>query len=507
MPSIGSMAVNISANTSQFSKGLDKVEKQAAGFGKTIAGIGAAIGGALAIKSLVDFAKEQADIIDKTAKLSDTLGLSTEALLTFQHAADLSGASSDELATGLKKMAKFAEESAVPLSQQAALLNELGINAQMFSGLGVEEQFLAMADAIAALPAGGAQVKAAMEVFGKGGAALIPTLAQGADAIKAIGKDMAARGLLFSREEANRVERANDAFTKMKRTITAIVQQMVIEFAPVVENVVEAFRKWADKSGGFKEIFKGLAQEAAEIAANMLEWIGELRLLLKDWQVTASQSKGFAKGFVAAAAGMPMAGVSPGTGGAMSANNPFAQQITAMRLMAAGLSAGTNTHGGSKGWTWGLDLTKILQHQTDEMIKAMKEWDVALGKSIDAVMAGGSELDKFHKAVDTAQMVIDGLGPMALGMTDRFLMDAFTALEKSLTQSQDIGGPQSLVKDSREALDAIRKFERDLMQGNETQEERLRRVLEESLKVERDALREAREMRREFMKQRVITVN
>jgi hypothetical protein len=62
-----------------------------------LAGVGAAMAGAFEVK-------EQFAAIDGIAKLSDRLGVSTEALTGLQHAADLAGVSSEELTGGFERL-------------------------------------------------------------------------------------------------------------------------------------------------------------------------------------------------------------------------------------------------------------------------------------------------------------------------------------------------------------------------------------------------------------------
>jgi hypothetical protein len=151
---------------------------------------------------------------------------------------------------------------------------------QQLEGLSPAERFRAIADSISALPTAAERSRAAIQVFGKAGAELLPMFEGGAGAISAATDEAARFGLALTNEQANSVDSMGDAFAKAQMAVQGIVGQVVAYLAPAIQGVTDTFLNLVGGIGGAnigQFIGEGImvgAQFLAGIADYMISGIG-----------------------------------------------------------------------------------------------------------------------------------------------------------------------------------------------------------------------------------------
>jgi uncharacterized protein Yka (UPF0111/DUF47 family) len=193
--------------------------------------IAAALGGA-AIRSIVSSA-------DEMQKLSQRLGISTEALSQLKHAADLTGVSFNTMTSGLQRMTRNVAEAAQGTGTAVKALQELGVSALDLNRLSPEQQFEVLAEAMKGVENQSDRVRLAIRLFGNDGAALLQTMEGGADAIRAMRIEADELGLTLSQTEADAIASMNDAFGRMTSAIMGAVRSLVAFFAPALEAIAD----------------------------------------------------------------------------------------------------------------------------------------------------------------------------------------------------------------------------------------------------------------------------
>lgn len=245
---IANLSVKLSANINAFSSGMQKAIKPLKEFGSQVLSLGgmvnpmvgafAGLAGAAGVGALV---KGQMDAIDSTAKLSDRLGISTEALTGLEHAAGLSGVSTETLTGGLEKMLNTLSDAATNGGAAANTLNKMGLDATKLANMAPDQAFSAIADGLIGIQNPAARASAAMDIFGKAGQSLLPLMLSGSEGIKQAQEEAAKLGLTFSRVDAAKVELANDAISKMGDVATGIGRTLAVQFAPYITAAADAF--------------------------------------------------------------------------------------------------------------------------------------------------------------------------------------------------------------------------------------------------------------------------
>ena len=220
---IASGSAILTTNADGLKSGLARAEQDVKGwsgrvgglFGKGFKfglGVVAAQGMVHTLEAIGNKFSEMTEKIDATSKQARAFGTSTEFLTGLQHAADLSGVNVEELSAGL---ARFRRQVDGPL----------------------DDALYALADRLEGVGDAGERARILTENFGKTGVKFAAVFEDGADGIKKLVAENKAMGNSFTEEQGKQVEAANDAITRAKKSFGGLFQQLIIQFAPVIEKL------------------------------------------------------------------------------------------------------------------------------------------------------------------------------------------------------------------------------------------------------------------------------
>jgi len=256
MATVGTVNINLRANTGAFNKNMAKAGKRLKKFGASIGGVVSkvakfgVVAGAAGAAALTALTKKSFDTIDGTAKLSDQLGITTEKLQGLRHAAEITGAGTATLDKSLEKMNKVLGEAEQGIGTGRYALDALGLSLDQFKGKTPDQTFYMFADAISQVKSPAEQAAIATQIFGRAGGKLINTLNLGADGLGKMQKEAEALGIAFNRVDAAKIEAANDAWTRMQAALQGVGNTIAIEVAPFVEAAYQSFVEWAAQGEG-----------------------------------------------------------------------------------------------------------------------------------------------------------------------------------------------------------------------------------------------------------------
>ena len=266
------MAVKLSAYDAGFSSTLAKAKSKLSAFGAAASSIGTGIGlgigmgiasAASAIPGQVaSLVSSQMEAIDKVAKSSDTLGTATEKLIGLGYAGDLAGASMESITGAMAKMNKALGEAIGGSKSAQDAFDALGLDVRGLATIDATDAFGQIADAINRLPNAAQRTAAAMDIFGKSAADLMPLLATGSEGIAAATAEAEAFGLAVNRVDAAKIEQANDAMTRVKSSMLGLGTTIAVQVAPYITKLAEDFVAWATEGG-----------RATNFIIDALEWV------------------------------------------------------------------------------------------------------------------------------------------------------------------------------------------------------------------------------------------
>lgn len=203
-----------------------------------------------AANSFIGMAKGEAEAIDQTSKLSRRLGLTYGELSGLSLAGDLAGVSMETIGKAATKADVAFVKAAQGSTMAQKALASVGLSVDELQNKTPAERFQMMADAIAGIPTPAERARAAIGLFGKSGADLLPLFEGGAGTIRQAMEEAERFGMALTDDQGVAVENMNDAFTRAYSAIRGVVQQVVAYLAPALQSVTDTFTNLVGGIGG-----------------------------------------------------------------------------------------------------------------------------------------------------------------------------------------------------------------------------------------------------------------
>ena len=249
----GRASVTVELIRNKLTTGLAAAQKQLSAFAATSAKIGAGMGaGAVGvIAPVVAAVRSFADAGGAIDDISQRTGASAEAISGLGYAAKMSGSSIEDIEKGIRKMQQG-------IAGGSKVLEELGLDPATLSAASPDEQFAMIADKIAQISDPAERVTAAMEVFGKSGANLLPLLSTGSKGIDALRKEAKELGAEMSGEDAAAAAALGDSIDNLGTSFSGLVNTIGATVAPIFTTVLQIMTHGVVQVKNFIAANKGL---------------------------------------------------------------------------------------------------------------------------------------------------------------------------------------------------------------------------------------------------------
>ncbi len=296
--SLGRLFVSVGADTKEFERAMDGMQKSMANAGKKIGDVGKGmtkwVTGPLvgAGAGLLALANKTAESGDEIQKMSLRTGFSTEALSEFRHAANLSGTSVDSIEKGVKRMSRVLLDAERGLEASERALGDLGLAVEDLQGLAPEEQFDVMSRAIADIEDPTKRAALAQEIFGRAGTDLLPMLSAGAEGLEAMRQEARDLGIVFDQEGADAAAKFKDDMERLKQGFAGVFQELGTKLIPIitddfipviVDRVIPAVKRFIDRILDVIGWFQDLSptwQRVIGIAIGFLAALGPILIVV-----------------------------------------------------------------------------------------------------------------------------------------------------------------------------------------------------------------------------------
>jgi hypothetical protein len=255
-------------------RGLNTVERSAktlTGAMRGLTGASAGLSGALgsltpllSVVGLTGLVKGALEAGDRMYDLSQSTGVSVEALARFNKAAAVSGTDLDGVSKGLVKLSKAMVDAATGGKASAATFQALGINVRDANGqikssdtvlLEIANRFKAMAD-------GPEKTALALRLFGRSGAELVPLLNMGGDAIDKLSTKMNAAF-------AQKADDYQDKLAILGGKVRALGMDLTLALLPALTQITDALTAVIS---GFSALPGPIQSAAVATAGLALAW-------------------------------------------------------------------------------------------------------------------------------------------------------------------------------------------------------------------------------------------
>jgi lambda family phage tail tape measure protein len=242
-------------------KGLTGAMRGLTGASAGLSGALGALAPLLSVAGLVGLAKGALDAGDKMHDLSQSTGVSVEALAKFKKAAAVSGTDIDSVGKALVKLSKSMLEASIGSKQQAGAFKALGINVKDSSGKlkSADAVMLEIADRFKQMPDGVAKTALALKFFGRAGAEMIPLLDLGGQAIDKLKVKMTSAF-------AEKADEYKDKLAMLSGKVGALGADLLIALLPALNAVTDAVSNGVSAFNSLPGPIKGLAISGAMLA-------------------------------------------------------------------------------------------------------------------------------------------------------------------------------------------------------------------------------------------------
>lgn len=453
-----------------------------------------AAGATAATTALAGLAAVQAKAIDETGDEAERIGVSTDALMKLKAVAQLTGTEATAVAPALQKMLVNLGK-ATDVDETGRALQSLGLDLKTLKTQDPSVTFKQIAAAIGRLPSSADQAAAAMSIFGKSGTALINTFHATAATMEAVEQHAMRVGAVVSELDRQKVGAMWDAFDKAKLAVQGLGNQLAIQLAPAVTEIVELFNTWAASGPGMGARVKAgvdLAISAVEVMA------GAVQQVVAQWYALQTAVNAVVTaatwGSLQVVKGLNMIGLASD------------EAVTGMEAMVDGMVAATKESAkafvDTAGADWGKDIRdgwNAAQQRATAAANAVAEGNKAaqsMGQTVFAIQQDAAALEQelmktrnaFGANADEAKI---------LALVEQGLPYAEAERLRIIAKQNEA------LKEQHDEAERIRKSVEQMNKAGNTPLEKYMRRLEEIKKMEQAGLRSdiADEQRDEAHKQ------
>ncbi len=250
---------------------LGKGDKAISGLAEKLTRFGKYVAGAFAVTQIFEFGRSILDQADVLAKQSQALGVSTEQLQGWQHAAALSGSSAEEFAAAFTKFTRNVNEASESASGNAAkAFKSLGVTVKDASGkLGAPIDLLdGVVAGLEGIQDPAKRTALVMDLFGKSGARLLPLLSEGPEGLKKLRAEVGELGASFDDAFLENAQEVNDNVDRLKLGVKGLAIQIIGPILPGLVKLTQVFISGAKSLIGWIKGGKVLQAALATLAGN-----------------------------------------------------------------------------------------------------------------------------------------------------------------------------------------------------------------------------------------------
>lgn len=249
---VAELVTELTVNAKEFKKGLQEAQHDAQGFSKAAAvgfvAVAAAATATITVFGILGNAiLEQTEKIDQMAKAAARLGIGQQAFQQLSFAAMMSDTSITTVQGAMVKLQKSLIDVDEEGNQAGNTLKKLGVDAQDFQRLSLDQQVIKLSDAFKKLPEGSSQIQAALSLFGRSGTDVLNLL-------------------------QSNVKGSIDEFNHLHLALSAIDIKNI-------EKLDDAVKLASASSKGFKDhLAADLASPFADLITNMTQGFGDVKI-------------------------------------------------------------------------------------------------------------------------------------------------------------------------------------------------------------------------------------
>ncbi len=231
-----------------------------------------------------DFA-ETAETISRTAQMT---GMTTTQVQELGFAAQATGASSESMTTGMRKLSTMMVQAENGSKSAVAAFQNVGISQEEIKNSSPHDILLKVADAYSKSADDASKSANAQMLFGRSGLDLIPTLNQGSQGIAELGDKAQQLGIVLDQSAIAKGEEAAGKFKELSAVSKGISLQLGSELLPAMTAIAGAFVDSASQGGFLHNVMGGLNTIIIAATKVIVEISNELQMFGQDLAAVAA---------------------------------------------------------------------------------------------------------------------------------------------------------------------------------------------------------------------------
>lgn len=298
-------------------------------------------------QAMVEAVQDAGDYADEILALSTQTGLATDTLQEFRYMQELLDVSMDTISGSLRKLTNNMQSAATGTGSAYQAFEALGVSVTDANGhlRNAEDVFYDVIDALGSMQNETERDAYSMDIFGRSAQDLNPLIEAGSDAIADYAAEAHNMGYVLDSEALESLGEMDDSFERIRLQMEAVRNQIIVEMAPAIQEMADAFLEWAQNV------------DWTEVAHK----IGEVFDAVTDVVSFVLNHKGAVVAALVALAG----GITAATTAQIALNaamtaNPIGLIITAVGGLTIALGA-FEAKTGHVSWSWQVTIEAVLK--------------------------------------------------------------------------------------------------------------------------------------------------
>ena len=194
--------------------------------------------------------------VDAQAKLAQSLGTTVASIQTLERAGELAGVSMSGIEQATKDLTRRLSQAAAGTGPAADALDRLGLSATELIALPLDQRVGAINAAIESFVPAAERAAVAGQLFGEEGSIAMSRIDTAT--LRQATEDVLAFGVVVSEQDADQIERTNDAISRLGLIWRGLSNQLAVAAAPALEAVADAMAAVASRTGPLGIAIRGL---------------------------------------------------------------------------------------------------------------------------------------------------------------------------------------------------------------------------------------------------------
>jgi len=235
---------------------LKRVEKQIQSAKDAVKDFAGGFAAAFSAGAVLNALKSVISEMDNAVDSAQALGLSVSELTAWNHAAEMSSASAEDFAAGVKGLSKNLANMDDETAKTTKQLKAFGVTATDTT----DQALTKIAEGFSKIPDGAQKSALSMELLGKAGMKLIPMLNGGAEGIEELKKQAEDLGIVFSDQAAKAANEFGDSLDIIQKKSKGAMVQLATGLLPALNAVASQFTSTGEASDLFKSAGEALGE-------------------------------------------------------------------------------------------------------------------------------------------------------------------------------------------------------------------------------------------------------